>query len=699
MVHRSIVLLGILLAAICVRSFDSPLRAEEKWPALPTVNAAVEMPAQSWPQKPGPRRVRILIHYPGRKLENVNEKTGLMLSLHNWGGSDCAGTANPNVLAERLNVVAICVNYLQSGRKASVEDPEPYDCGFLQSLDALRALWFVGHELRQRGISYDNGRVFATGGSGGGNVTLMANKLAPSTFACVIDMCGMKKLSHDIAFNLPGGTGLNARWSRDPDSKNYLSADEQEIRFVGHPQHLAAMKRQKTTCKVIVVHGSEDTTCPFADAREMVANMKQAAIDVEAHFLTKADLDGKVFTSTGHSLGNRTEIVFRVGGKYLAVDSPTAIRRRGPTDFDRQEEIRYDTTNGQFVISYKHGYPVGRFEPMQTSVSYPEHQDLTYRLDRDGRKLVVRSPAEWAIRRRHILDNLQLVMGRLPGATTRVPLDVKTVEERRLGESVWRKISFQSDPFDRVPAWLFVPARSVKEKLPAVLCLHQTVQAGKDEPVGLTGSKNMHYARELAERGYVVLAPDYPSLGEHKYDFAANPEYNSGSMKAIWDNIRAVDLLQSLPAVDGERIGVIGHSLGGHNAMFTAAFDPRLKVIVSSCGFSRFHRDDVPSWSGPRYMPRIASVYQNDADRLPFDFSEIVASFAPRAFLACAATRDSDFNVGGVRDVMQSAAPIFKLFNRADALQVVYPDSKHDFPPAARERAYEFLDLHLRGEK
>ena len=211
---------------------------------------------------------------------------------------------------------------------------------------------------------------------------------------------------------------------------------------------------------------------------------------------------------------------------------------------------------------------------------------------------------------------------------------------------------------------------------------------GKDEPVGLSGAPNMHYAKELAERGYVVLAPDYPSLGEHKYDFAANPEYVSGTMKAIWDNMRAIDLLQSLPEVDGSRIGVIGHSLGGHNAMFTAAFDERLKAIVSSCGFSRFHKDDVPSWTGPRYMPRIATMYKNDADKLPFDFTGVVAAFAPRAFLACAATEDSDFDVSGVRDVMQSAGAVYKLLEHPNALQAVYPETKHDFPPAAPEASF-----------
>lgn len=332
------------------------------WPLLPGVSGATDIPAQEWPRRPGLRRVRIKVFYPGGKLSNVNAKTGMMLTLHNWGGQDCAGTANPDALANRLNVVAICVNYLQSGRKASIEDPQPYDFGYLQSLDALRALWFVHNGLQQRKIPFDTGRIFCTGGSGGGNVTQMATKLAPRTFACVIDMCGMKKLSDDIAFNLPGGSRLNARWSRDPKSLNYLSADQQEIRFVGHPKHLTLRKKQGTTTKIIIVHGVDDRTCPFKDAEELAKHLRSAQLDVETHFIRKSDLDGRVFTSTGHPLGNRTEIVFRVAGDYLLPDGRRALRRQGKTDFERRDELRFPTTNGQFIISYKNGFPVGRFE-------------------------------------------------------------------------------------------------------------------------------------------------------------------------------------------------------------------------------------------------------------------------------------------------------------------------------------------------
>lgn len=354
---RQLVLLLLLLCG------SGEVLAAQDWPKFPERDAAVEIPAQEWPQRPGPRTVRVLVHFPSGTLDSVNDKTGVMLTLHNWGGTDCVGTADPRTLAKSLNVVALCVNYLQSGKADSIDAPEPYDFGYLQALDALRALWFAREGLKSAGKPYDDGRLFCTGGSGGGNVTLMANKLAPRTFACSIDMCGMKTLSDDIAFNLPGGSSLNARWSRDVLSKNHLTLDEQELRFVGHPGQLAEMQRLGATSKLFVVHGVEDSTCPYADAVQMVELMQAAKLDVEPKWVTKEGLDSQVFTSAGHALGNRTQIVLTVGAMSLAVDGPDARRRPGPADFDRREAIRYRTTNGEFVIDYAAGYPVSRFEP------------------------------------------------------------------------------------------------------------------------------------------------------------------------------------------------------------------------------------------------------------------------------------------------------------------------------------------------
>ena len=323
---------------------------------------SVSIPAQEWPIKPGPREITVYLRYPGAgaKIEGVRPGTGLMLSLHNWGGTASGGSADVGVLSNKYNVVAIGVDYLQSGAQASIRDPEPYDFGWLQALDALRALHFVADGLKQRGIQFDSTRIFTTGGSGGGNVSLMANKLAPRTFAAVIDMCGMKKLSDDIAFNLPGGTDLNARYVRDPKHPYYLSRDAQELRFAGHPAHLATMKRLGCTAKIFTVHGADDSTCPDAD--EFAANMKASGLDFTYVRVTKEMLDGKIFSSSGHALGNRTLIVDHVAGKYLDPSSPDALHRAGPTDFERGEDVRYATTSGTWIISYAKGFPEGRFE-------------------------------------------------------------------------------------------------------------------------------------------------------------------------------------------------------------------------------------------------------------------------------------------------------------------------------------------------
>lgn len=334
---------------------------------------------------------------------------------------------------------------------------------------------------------------------------------------------------------------------------------------------------------------------------------------------------------------------------------------------------------------------------------YSEHQDLSYYLDNDGNKHPIKTINDWKIRKQHIQAHMLTVMGSMPTLEEFVPLNVQTLEEKTLDGMVRRKIAYHTDSAEQtVSAYLFLP-RGATGPIPAILCLHQTTGIGKEEPAGLGGKPNLHYALHLAKRGYVTLAPDYPSFGEYEYDFtpARGYRYTSGTMKAIYDNIRAVDLLQSLPEVDRERIGCIGHSLGGHNTMFTASFDPRIKVIVSNCGFTRFHKyydGKLKGWTSPRYMPLIESRYHNNPDEVPFDFTEIVAGFAPRPFLASSPIGDSNFEVSGVRDVIKSAKPIYELYGKPENLQANYPDCAHDFPADVRKVAYEFFDRHLKAD-
>ncbi len=322
---------------------------------------------------------------------------------------------------------------------------------------------------------------------------------------------------------------------------------------------------------------------------------------------------------------------------------------------------------------------------------------LVYR-DRAGQEHPIRTREDWARRRAHILANMQEVMGPLPDAPQRPP-EVVVVEEVKTDRFVRRKLLLVLGKDDRLPAYLLLPL-GPKGKRPAVLCLHQTNgQLGKAEPAGLGGRPNQHYARELAERGYVTLAPDYPNFGEYHFDVYAHG-YQSATMKAIWNNMRAIDLLQALPEVDPQRIGCIGHSLGGHNTMFTAAFDRRIKALVSSCGFTSFPKyygGNLKGWSHNGYMPRIARVYAMKPQKMPFDFTEVVAAFAPRAFFTNSPLHDDNFEVSGVRDCLAAARPVYALFGAPEKLAAIHPDCPHDFPPEARTKAYRWLDRWLKG--
>lgn len=327
---------------------------------------------------------------------------------------------------------------------------------------------------------------------------------------------------------------------------------------------------------------------------------------------------------------------------------------------------------------------------------YPDKQHLLWWRDRSGGDDPVNSAATWAKRRRHILESMQQVMGPL-SPPRNIPLDIRIEEERVFRSYTRRKLTYVAAPGDRVPAYLLIPNTRLA-RAPAMLCLHQTTPAGKNEPAGLEGNPQLRYAAELADRGYVTLVPDYPNFGEYRQDPYAEG-YASCTMKGIVNHRRALDLLISLPEVDRRRLGVIGHSLGGHNALFLASFDRRIRAVVTSCGFNSFFKyqgGNLAGWSHAGYMPRIASQFGCDPKQMPFDFTEVLASLAPRPVFINAPLQDDNFEVSGVKDCILAAEPVYKLYDASQNLTVVHPETGHDFPPEIRSAAYAWLDQWLK---
>lgn len=294
------------------------------------------------------------------------------------------------------------------------------------------------------------------------------------------------------------------------------------------------------------------------------------------------------------------------------------------------------------------------------------------------------------------------VMGPLPGLDRAAPPEMEVLEEVAFPGYLQKSILISVEPWDRLPAFLLIP-NNLKGRAPAMLCLHPTSPLGKAVVTGRGENTNRNYAQELAERGVVALAPDYPGFGDYA---AARAElyargYKSATMKGIWNHLRCVDLLASLPEVAPGRIGCIGHSLGGHNTLFLGVFDPRLKVLVTSCGFTSFAKyygGDLTGWSHDGYMPAIASEFGKDPARMPFDFPGVLAAIAPGALFINAPLHDENFEVSGVRDCVAEARRAYAMHGAEDRLRAEYPDAGHDFPDVVRQRAYQFILEQLGGD-
>lgn len=312
---------------------------------------------------------------------------------------------------------------------------------------------------------------------------------------------------------------------------------------------------------------------------------------------------------------------------------------------------------------------------------------------REGKDL-----SDWKRRRLETLKGMEEVMGKLPGREKRCPLDAKIGDEVDCGSYIRRSLDYASEPNCRTPAYLLVPKIAFEKKirLPAILALHPTeMKIGYNTVVGLGGKANRDYGKELAERGYVVLATPYPIMANYNPDIDALG-YQSGTMKAIWDNIRGLDLLDSLSYVKKGHYGAIGHSLGGHNAIYTAVFDSRIKAVVSSCGFDSFldyMNGNIKGWTQKRYMPQLARYKLED---IPFDFYELIGALAPRTCFINAPKGDSNFKWQSVDRIVAAARPIYALYGTEHRLRVEHPDCAHDFPDDVRNMAFAALDESLK---
>lgn len=155
----------------------------------------------------------------------------------------------------------------------------------------------------------------------------------------------------------------------------------------------------------------------------------------------------------------------------------------------------------------------------------------------------------------------------------------------------------------RVAAHLYGPPgwRERDERLPAVVCL-----------TGYSGRKNVatvDIPRRLAREGFVALALDYRGYGESEGD-----RNRHRPLEQAQNTYDAATFLETVDGVDAGRIGVYGSSFGAANAIWTAAFDARFKVVVSAAGVH----------DGTRWLRSVRSAYDW------YEFRDRIAEHARR---------------------------------------------------------------------
>lgn len=266
---------------------------------------------------------------------------------------------------------------------------------------------------------------------------------------------------------------------------------------------------------------------------------------------------------------------------------------------------------------------------------------------------------------------LQLVERQLPRCDTqRVPLDFQVGESEDRGDYTLCKGSFRANATDGTRRSCLLAVPKGKGPFPAMLCLHG--HGGIAEQVFDAKTIYHRFADQFARGGYVVLAPSFP----HR-DFAA---------MTLWDLFRAVDVLQSRPEVDPQRLGVGGLSMGGEWTMWIAACDPRLKVAIVSgwmCTTAGvFSVPNCPCWELPGFVDLM-------------DVCEVNLLIAPRAVLFESAELDGCFPIRHCRDGFARIRAGYQVFGAAAA------DVQQDTWVAGHEwhgkQAYPLVDRVLGG--
>jgi dipeptidyl aminopeptidase/acylaminoacyl peptidase len=284
--------------------------------------------------------------------------------------------------------------------------------------------------------------------------------------------------------------------------------------------------------------------------------------------------------------------------------------------------------------------------------------------------------------------------------------DFATKKATRLTDSLNPKINpddlvdsevlrFKSFDGVQIPSILFKPHEAdAAHKAPAVLLIH-------GGPGGQTRTGYSALSQYLANHGYIVLGVNNRGSSGYGKTFYASDDGKHGR-EPLWDCVEAKKYLQTLPYVDGQKIGIMGGSYGGYMVLAALAFKPEeFAVGVDLFGVSNWVRtlqSIPPYWESFR-----RALYKEIGD--PNTQLENLREVSP-LFHADKIVRPL-IVLQGANDPRvikpESDEIVDNIRKRGGVVEyVVFDNEGHGFTKKANEiRAYkailDFLDKYLKG--
>jgi dienelactone hydrolase len=291
---------------------------------------------------------------------------------------------------------------------------------------------------------------------------------------------------------------------------------------------------------------------------------------------------------------------------------------------------------------------------------------------------------DWEARKAHLKRQILIAAGLFPLAD-RGPVHAEISGRITHAEYTIERVALETMPGYYLGGNLYRPLHP-KGKVPAVLTPHGHWTYGRLENSATFSGQALGIS--LAKQGYVAYAYDMVGYNdtlqtEHAFH---SPTYQLWSFSPLglqlWNSIRALDFVESLPEVDSRRIAVTGASGGGTQTFLLAAVDERVSYAAPVNMVSFQMQGGCECENAPGLRIGTSNV-------------EIAAMMAPRPMLLVSATGDWTKNVP--REEYPAIRSIYELYQQPDNLAVVQFEAEHNYNRSSREAVYGFLAKHVSG--